>query len=177
MLQINLNSYTRKNEISFRGTQNTAVQNIDFIITQKANSLVKKFSRYIEDVWADIKKNGIYKYQYPEFHTADPKTYDFVTIRPLYKDNKNLIYLEVESQKYIDRVIIDRSKPNNFSFEHSVITPHGSATLKTYNSRKERNPEIENKVSKYIEKYFRKVLPKSYGLNNDTAYFTKQELK
>ena len=175
MLKVTQKKFSPSNNIS-KSKAKLIIPNLDFPLSLKAHNMVKKCSLYIEDVWTDIKKSGIYKSSHPEFHTVDAKTLDFVTVKPIYQDNKKLLYFEIESEKYVDRIIIDRQNPNHYTYEHSVLTPHGSATLKSFNSQRGRDFKTEEKVSQYIEKYFPEIVPKSYGLNVKKSFFTKREI-
>lgn len=82
-----------------------------------------------------------------------------ITLKPVYQGLNNLLLLEVNSNKSVDRVFINRVKPRDFRYERAILTDHGSATVKSFNALTERNVEIEEKVNEYIEKYFPKILP------------------
>lgn len=106
-------------------------------ITLKAEELVKKVGYLIGEDWEKIRKAG------------DPMT------APVYRvaDNDN----------HIDRILINRQKPSDYTYERAVITPYGSASGKTYNSQKDNDSKIETRVNDYITKYFDKLLTNDDG--------------
>ena len=66
--------------------------------------------------------------------------------------------MEVENDKTVDRVLFNRKKPYEYTFEHTVITPYGSASGKTYNSTKEHDKNIEGRVNSYIDTFAKKAV-------------------
>ena len=78
---------------------------------------------------------------------------NLVTMRPVYHQYKNTILMEVEGDKYIDRILINRQKPSDYTYERATITPYGSASSKTYDSMRDKNTKIESRVDDYIDKY------------------------
>lgn len=142
------------NNVTFSGRRKL----IDFgenHISSRAIKIVKEMSNMIETDWKIIKSSDNLM-DTPHYYAGSRKG-DLALIKPLYQPFKKLISMEIQGEKYIDRIIIDRAKPNNYTYERAVITPHGSATLKSFDSTKERNFDIEHRVSNYIETYFSKV--------------------
>ena len=148
----------QNSKVNFTGKEK-ALASVDDIVSQKTIKLVKRVDEFIEATWAEIKsKKGKITLTKPEFYIKDHS--DNLTLKPLYNTLKPSILFEAQGQKYIDRIIIERQNPNNFRYEKAILTPTGSATIKIYDSRNEKNQEIISKVDELVAKYFPKFLPK-----------------
>lgn len=142
-----------ENNVSFSGRRKI----IDFgenHISPRAIRLTKELSDIIAEDWKDIRKSNNLM-DSPHYFVGDK--YALVSIKPFYQHLKKFILMEVQDDKYIDRVIIDRAKPNDYKYERALITPHGSATFKSFDAARERNFDIEHRVSNYIETYVSKI--------------------
>ena len=142
------------NSVAFNGRRKL----IDFgenHISPRAIKVVREMSDMIETDWKII-KNSDNLMDAPHYYAGNRQG-DLAVIKPFYQPLKKLISLEIQGEKYIDKIMIDRAKPNNYTYERAVITPHGSATFQSFDSTKERNFDIEHRVSNYIETYFSKV--------------------
>lgn len=137
------------------------VNGFETSLSPKAMNLIKRMSSHIDSAWSDIKKGKSFM-DSPFFRIVDSKD-NVVTVKPVYQGYRNLILMEVQNDKYIDRILIDRVKPRDFKYERAVVTEHGSATVKTFNGLKDHDAQTEAKVNEYIENYFTKVLPKTDG--------------
>ncbi len=142
---------------SFKAAPRYIINGYETSLTPKAINLIKKMNCFIDDAWTDIKK-GKSVMDFPKFTILDAKE-RLITLKPVYQGLNNLLLLEVNSNKSVDRVFINRVKPRDFRYERAILTDHGSATVKSFNALTERNVEIEEKVNEYIEKYFPKILP------------------
>ena len=101
----------------------------------------------------------------PQYLVADKKG-NFVTIKPVYQSQtEKYILMEVENDKTIDRVLFNRRKPYEYTFDHAVITPYGSASGKTYNSTKEHDKIVEDRVNSYIENFGKKAIKQAEERN------------
>ena len=142
----------RNKNVSFKGGADLAA--MDEVLSLRACKLVKRAGKLIDDTWPKVKKSRLMTV--PEFvsRTKD-KT---VILKPVYNFDREKLYLEIQDKKYIEKVIIDRVNPNKFSYEKSVKTDYGSATIKTYNSQNGHNAGMAEKVSGLIEEYFKKFV-------------------
>ena len=73
--------------------------------------------------------------------------------------------MEVENDKTIDRVLFNRRKPYEYTFDHAAITPYGSVSGKTYNSTKEHDKIVEDRVNSYIENFVKKAVKQAEERN------------
>ena len=156
-----------ENNVSFSGRRKI----IDFgenHISPRAIKLIKEMSSVVETDWQII-RNSKNLMDTPKYYTGD-KHGHLATVRPIYQHLKKFILMEVDDGKYIDRVIIDRARPNDYKYERALITPHGSATLKSFDSTLERSFDIEHRVSNYIETYISKIC------NSESDKLTKHNL-
>lgn len=155
------NSYNPYTSYNCKKTNFTALNNIngfETALTPKSINLIKKMSNFIDDTWTEIKK-GTSIMDSPKFTVSNKGK--VITVRPIYQGIKNAILIEAEDSKYIDRIIIDRVRPRDYKFERSIITDHGSATVKSFNGLKQRDDSIEAIVNEYVENSFPKILPSS----------------
>ena len=156
---VSANTYIEKLKLKVlkapkRGQENPIVEKG---ITKRAFEIRKNLSEIIEDDWAKIKKSGNLLDK-PQYRVADRQG-NLVTIKPVYQSKINeYILMEVENDKTVDRVLFNRRKPYEYTFEHSVITPYGSASGKTYNSTKEHDKVVEDRVNSYIENFGKKAI-------------------
>lgn len=149
----NRNIQNQKSKISFQATPNA----IDSKLSIKAKKLVKRASTYIEETWTDIRK-GKTIIEEPKFACSLGK-HKFAELRPIYNGKKSML-IEISDDKYIENIIIDREKQNHFIYEKKVLTDHGCATLKSYNSKTDNNIELEEHINSEIEKSLTEILPK-----------------
>lgn len=159
MLQVTQNKFNNtsyQNNISFKGVP---AKNLspDTILSGKSVRLIRQASELIETTWAEIKKGKSFQ-KSPEFLFKNRKG-EAVTLKPVYNTIHDSMLLEISGDKYIEKIFVERHNPNAFSYELARKTPNGSATIKTYNSKRENNPEITEKVNDFIEKF----LPKFVG--------------
>lgn len=137
-----------------KGLENPIVENG---ITKKSIEIMKQLNEIIENDWAKIKKSGNLL-ESPQYRVTDKKG-NFVTIKPVYQNKiEEYVLMEVENDKTVDRVLFNRRKPYEYTFEHAVITPYGSASGKTYNSTKEHDKNIEDRVNSYIDTFAKKAV-------------------
>lgn len=129
-------------------------------ISLKADGLVKKVGYLIGEDWTKLRKSGN-PMDTPVYRLVDKD--NFVTIKPVYHQFKNSILMEIEDNNHIERILINRQKPSDYTYERAVITPYGSASGKTYNSQTGNDKKIESRVNDYINKYFGKVLTNDDG--------------
>ncbi len=163
---ISANTYTERFKLKAlkapkRGQENPIIENG---ITKKAIEIMKNLSEIIENDWTKIKKSGNLL-DSPQYLVADKKG-NFVTIKPVYQSQtEKYILMEVENDKTIDRVLFNRRKPYEYTFDHAVITPYGSASGKTYNSTKEHDKIVEDRVNSYIENFGKKAVKQAEERN------------
>jgi len=146
------------NKIYFCAAERQVTKVVDPVLSKNALDLIRDMGFYIEKNWASKRKSGLCM-DTPVFTIADSN--NFVTIKPVYHGQIQRILMEIEGGKRIDRLMIDRTGDRNVKYERAVITDHGSATLRTFNSAFERNKPIEISINEYIEKYFPQVIPQN----------------
>lgn len=99
-----------------------------FLLALKVEGLVKKVGYLIGEDWTKLRKSGN-PMDTPVYRVADKD--NFVTIKPVYHQFKNSILMEIEdNNNHIDRILINRQKPSDYTYERAVITPYGSAIPK-----------------------------------------------
>lgn len=153
------NAYYSYSSNNYKNINFTALNNIngfETALTPKSINLIKKMSNFIDDTWTAIKK-GKSLLEFPKFTVCNKGK--VITVKPIYQGMKNAILIEAEDAKNIDRIIIDRVRPRDYRFERSIITDHGSATVKSFNGLKQRDESIEAVVNEYIENSFPKIIP------------------
>lgn len=163
MLQTPSINYTNsRNNISFTARitkEMVELKNVmaqDSYLTLQAQRLLRKMNNLIDEKWIELKKKKAVGIM-PEFVHKGKKD-STITVKPLYNNLKNTILLQIEKDKNIDIVIIERNVPHAFTYEHAVRTDFGSATTRTFDSRKNTNIEISQKVNDLIVEYFPKIL-------------------
>ena len=171
MLQItpgNINS-TGSNKISFK--QNITKEMVeagknlqtDSLLNVNAARLFRKINQLIDDTWVKFKEEKVFG-KIPEF-VKRVKSDKMVTLKPLYNTDKKSVLFEIQNGRLSDKFIIDRTAPNDFKYEHTIKTDYGSATTKTYDSKRSINPDIIQMLNENIEEYFPKLLPSKNKLN------------
>lgn len=152
---VSTNNYNSNNLVKFTGRTRAEALMASVLaengISAKSSKLVKKLSYLIEEEWAAKRKSGDIM-EAPKYLVAGHDG-NLVTMRPVYHQYKNTILMEVEGDKYIDRILINRQKPSDYTYERATITPYGSASSKTYDSMRDKNTKIESRVDDYIDKY------------------------
>ncbi len=76
-----------------------------------------------------------------------------VTLRPVCNSKNNAFAVQFENKGIIERIFVDKDSKCNFVYEHSVKTEHGSYVTKTFNSKKENNPDFVENISQKLNKY------------------------
>lgn len=146
---------------------------VDNKLSDKSTRLIKKMGDFIEDCWTDIRKGKV-SMTSPEYRVITSNN-EFVTVKPVYQGYRKLILMEIEDQKYCDRILINREKPQEFTYERSAITPYGTAGLKSYNSAVENNEELNTRVDRRVRDIFSKILLLP---DRDTkGFFRRSELR
>lgn len=157
---VSINNYSNTNSLNFTGRlrrnpigitpqlENVIVENG---ISLKSVKLVKKLSHLIEEDWAKIRKSGN-SMETPKYLLAE-RDGTLVTMKPMYERFKKSIIMEIEGDKYIDRITINRQKPSDYIYERATITPYGSASGRVYKSTIDKDHKIESRVNSYIDRY------------------------
>lgn len=125
--------------------------------TPRSIKLIKSIDKLIEDTWCFIKKNKQFQLL-PEYPISTRRFN--VVVKALYRTNNEdsiLFELSEKNSRVLERFIIDR-KAQNYSYERSFKTAHGSATVETYNSKTGQRADIDAKLNDYIETFFPNVL-------------------
>lgn len=150
-------------QTSMTGKSYTSVISKKRLVEDFANKSMEQFSEH----GITLKAEGLVKKVGNPMDTLVYRVADndnFVTIKPVYHQFKNSILMEIEDNNdHIDRILINRQKPSDYTYERAVITPYGSASGKTYNSQKDNDSKIETRVNDYITKYFDKLLTNDDG--------------
>lgn len=166
---VSTNNYCNYNSVKFTGRTRTEalMENVlaENGISIKSSKLVKKLSHLIEEDWATKRKNGAVM-EAPKYLVAE-RDGTLVTMKPVYHQYKNSILMEVEGDKHIDRILINRQNPSDYTYERATITPYGSASSKTYDSMRDKDQKIESRVNNYIDKYITNLFKRDdIKLNN-----------
>lgn len=165
MVSNNINS--NKSNVHFNGLVqglNNAIIIQDEKISSKSIKLVKALDDFIERTWKDIIKGK--KIKEDPIFISKPDKNTIVSIRPVYTQRYPAVLFEVDNGKYFENILVNRKKPSNFRYEKVILTDHGSATLKTYNSQLENNDEINKKVNNILENSIDPVLPHNVFLEH-----------
>ena len=126
-------------------------------LSKKAIQNIRNFEDTIEDFWKNANKNKstIAK---PEFVTKSKKGETKVVVKPIYGNAnyaKSLMISLVDNKGKTENFLIDRIKPDNFTYEELVPTKYGSRTTKTYNNiHDKKNSDIVAKLEDTINNYF-----------------------
>lgn len=128
-----------------------APKEMDDLISKTSLNLFKQMNDLIEKTWTGIKKDGLDKSAL-KYITSSNRD-GLIELRPIY-NGKNSLLMEVEKDGVIEQLIFDRAHPSEFRYEKLVKTLTGSATTKSYDSKLNRDPLIENRTDYLIESYF-----------------------
>lgn len=117
----------------------------------QSKKLVTKATELINEAWANIKEKKLHN-SFPEFVKKDSKGYT-ITLKPVY-NNEKLLLLEVDKGKVVDKIFVNQNNPKYFKYEQSIKTDFGTATTKTYDSRRQNNnPLLVDKVNGALQDY------------------------
>lgn len=176
--QMRVNSITANNitttqaTLAFSGLM-PELKAVDNKLSDRSTRLIKKMGDLIEDCWTGIRKGKV-SMTSPQYRAITSNN-EFVTVKPVYQGYKKLILMEIEDEKYCDRILINSAKPQEFTYERSVITPYGTAGLKSYNSAVENNEELNTRVDRRVRDIFSKILLLP---DRDTkGFFRRSELR
>ena len=136
----------------------------------RSKKLILKATDLINETWTNIKAKKSNK-SFPEFVKKDSYGYT-ITLKPIY-NGENLLLLEVDKGKVIDKIIVNQSNPTYFKYEQAVKTDFGTATTKSYDSRRQNNPLIVDKVNETLKTYIPKFLK---GDKKDSSSMSKFDL-
>ncbi len=117
----------------------------------------KKANNLIEDTWYFIRKDKQSQLQ-PEY--AMSTRGHNILLKALYRNNQEdaiLFDVSEKNSRILERFIIDRNA-KNYTYEKILKTEHGSATVKTYNSKTGQGDDVDCKLNNYIENFFPKIL-------------------
>ena len=153
LYSLSASNNTLNKKVSFTGGPN--LQSIDHELSLRASKLVKRAGRLIDETWPKVKKKA--PMTIPEFKAQ--KGEKSIILKPVYNLIREAIHLEVKDGKYIEIVTIDRANPNIFKYEKAIKTDHGSATVKTYNSKNGHHSEMLSKVNEMVETYLPSFVP------------------
>lgn len=124
-------------------------------ISKRTVKLISALNNLIEEELVNIKKQKILD-KTPSFNCKMNKSSIF--IKPVYSQNYPALLVEQHDWKIINSILIDRSNPNNFIYEKNILTDHGSATLKSYNSKIQNDPLINNTVDNLLSSSLEDIL-------------------
>ena len=139
-------------------------------IHQRSKKLILKATDLINETWTNIKAKKSNK-SFPEFVKKDSHG-NTITLKPIY-NGENLLLLEIDKGKVIDKIIVNQSNPTYFKYEQAVKTDFGTATTKSYDSRRQNNPLIVDKVNETLKTYIPKFLK---GDKKDSSSMSKFDL-
>ncbi len=117
----------------------------------QSKKLITRATELINETWANIKEKKLHN-SFPEFIQKDAHGHK-ITLKPVY-NNENLLLLEIDTGKVIDKIFVNQTNPKYFKYEQSIKTDYGTATTKTYDSRRQNNnPLLVNKVNEALQNY------------------------
>lgn len=168
-------SVYKNNAPSFKGSSVNAVADVidEFNISLFNRRYIQRTSHLIEDMWTQIRKGELLS-ESPHFAIA-PKKEAVGILRPVYNKNNELL-LEISDGRYQERFYLDREKYKYFRYEKSVATDYGSATLKYFDSRIQKNKNIAEYVNEKLSKYFLELFPPVPRTRYADKFFTRSEL-
>ena len=134
----------------------TPENELDTLLSKTSLKLFKRMDDYIERTWTAIRKKEVHS-KSPEYFYANKRD-GLITVKPVY-NGKNSILMEIEKNGSVERILFDRKKPCLYRYERSVTTPTGSLTTKIFDSKQNRNPNIEARINNLVEKYFPEIIP------------------
>ena len=150
--------------LNFNGRRRKIVEEVAVNITNvdapdihlQSKKLIIQATDLINETWAKIKAKKSHK-NFPEFIQKDYNG-STVTLKPVY-NNENLLLLEVDKGKVIDKIFVNQTNPTYFKYEQAVKTDFGTATTKTYNSKVQKNnPLLVERVNATLRTYRPKFL-------------------
>ena len=156
MQSVNLYGQNYNNKINFKGyaSYDNVLMTDRGKISRKTAKLMAAINNCIDLEWEKIKKQKI-RDNIPTYTCKDGKSSVF--IKPVYSQRYPALLVEHDNGKIKQNILLDRSNPNNFRYEKTIVTDHGSATLKSYDSRVSNDNEINNFVDKLLQKSFEEI--------------------
>lgn len=152
-----INSLKLSNNVNFQAKINNIYKAEELIdtspFTVQSKKLIKEMNKMIEGYWTLIRKDKI-DLKTPEFQVK--QFFYQASLKPLYNlSNNKQICFEVSKNKsnIVERFILDEDL-NNYSYEKILKTDFGSATVKSFNTKTNKNDELHNYVNEQIEKIF-----------------------
>ena len=121
----------------------------------RSKRMISEAVDLINSTWAKIKAKKIHK-DFPEFTKKDLHG-NTVTLKPVYNGD-DLLLLEIARGKVIDKIFVKQTNPTYFKYEQAVKTDFGTATTKTYDSRRQNNPNLVEKVNEILQNYIPQFL-------------------
>lgn len=158
----NNTNLTYSSPISFKAVSAKNLE-VNTLLSKESVKLIKEVDTLIDTTWTKIKK-GTSKLKRPDFEKQYGRT-SKISLKPVYNTAHDSFMLEITGEKYINRICVERHNPDIFSYEKAVITKSGSATIKTYDSRREYDPEIIYTVDTYLKNYIPPFLSKDSKIN------------
>lgn len=144
------------NSVNFKGL--ASFDNVLMVdrgkVSKKTAKLMAAVNDCIDKEWKNVKKQA-FRDNPPTFTYQNGK--DVVAIKPVYSQRYPALLVEYDNGKIKQNILVDRSNPNNFRYEKTISTDHGSATLKTYDSRHSDNKEINSFVDNLLQNSFEKM--------------------
>jgi hypothetical protein len=128
------------------------------VMSNVSKRLIQCMNLYIEETWGAIKSGKIMQSSPKYIYTK--KGGEFVTVSPVYYLERPSILMEIDDGKHVDRIIIDRKMPDNVRYERTILTDHGSATVKSFNTQTGKQVELEEMINAQIEDIFPKIISK-----------------
>ncbi len=156
MQSVNFCSQNYNNTINFKGY--TSFDNILMAdrgrVSRKTAKLMAAVNECIDREWKDLKKQGLKDFP-PKYICKNKK--EVVTLKPVYSQTFPALLIEHDNGKIKQNILLDRTNPNNFRYEKNVATDHGTATIKSYDSRISNDQEINNFVDDLLQKSFEEI--------------------
>ena len=134
------------------------------VFSKKAKTYIKLVEDIIEEKAKQVrKKRGIPALDSVLYARSHDKKAE-ITLRPLNKDYESSYLLEVKKGYFTEKININKRNPEKFTYERLRPTGYGSAVVRHYNSTKEKNIELNERVNGMIEEYLPLFFPKKSAL-------------
>jgi len=126
-------------------------------LSPRSVKLIKNLNDFIENKYTENKENGNDSRVF--FVVPAKRGKEVAYIEPIYGGNEPTILIDVTDEKFSHKIYFNRKNPKEFRYEKTVETKCGYATLKTFDSRYENNPD----VLKYVEEKVQYYVPGALG--------------
>ncbi len=123
---------------------------LETMFSERNKQLLRKARNLIDLAWRDIKSGKLHMEQ-PEFVVKKPA--EKITLKPVYSGYKSDMLLKIKKDKMVEQIFIPKETANEIRYEKLRKTEHGSATIKSYNSKLGQNNDMNLYVNDLLNNY------------------------